>query len=193
MANSLIRRDIFLSFVLIGLMMITRSHHFLTPEFLPDASMAVFFLSGLLIVSFYMIPVLLLAALFIDYSAITWGGVGSFCVTPAYFMLIPAYCLVWFGGHQLSKRSIDPFHKPLLFLALLLILSVCSELLSSGGFYLFSEHYTDLSLVTFAKIFTTYFPYSFMSFFIWIAFIIITLRLCRKVMDNKIIVPINKG
>ena len=140
------------------LMAATRSHHFASTLHLPDASWAVFFLIGFYVSSRWALGGLLALAGLSDYMAISWFGVSDFCVSPAYLLLAPAYGSLWLAGRWFSRRY--RFHpSALLPLAgSVLAGSVVCELLSSGGFYLFSGRLAETSLAGFAAQFVEYFP-----------------------------------
>jgi hypothetical protein len=140
------------------LMLATRGHHDFTPVHLPDASWAIFFLLGLYLRPRWLFPGFFLLASGMDYVAITWGGVSSFCVTGAYLFLVPAYGALWFAGRSvtpqgaLSRRDLAP-----LALYALAGTLVC-ELISSGGFYFFSGRFVDPTLGEFVGRLATYLP-----------------------------------
>ena len=83
---------------LIALMAATRMHHFGSTLHLPDASLAVFLLAGFLISSPLLLGALLMEAGALDYVAISYLGVDAFCVTPAYWVLIPTYATLRLAG-----------------------------------------------------------------------------------------------
>ncbi|MDP3839272.1 MAG: hypothetical protein Q8Q54_10150, partial [Methylococcales bacterium] len=88
-----------LTLPLIALMALTRFHHFGDAFSLPDASLAVFFLAGLVFARrWWLLGFLLLEAAVIDYVAITHFNVSAFCVSAAYVFLIPTYAVMWFAG-----------------------------------------------------------------------------------------------
>jgi hypothetical protein len=139
-------------------MLATRGHHDFTPVHLPDASWAIFFLAGLYLPWRSAFAALFLLAAGMDYVAITWGGVSSFCVTGAYAFLVPAYGALWYAGRsyrrhgELSRRDLMP-------LALYALAgTLACELLSSGGFYFFSGRFVDTTLGEFAGRLATYLP-----------------------------------
>jgi hypothetical protein len=77
---------------------------------LQDASWAVFFVAGFYLASQWRLafPALLAEAVLIDYIAIRYLGVSNYCVTPAYWFLVPSYAALWAGGSWLRKHhSID--------------------------------------------------------------------------------------
>lgn len=145
---------------LVALMTATRMHHFGTVLHLPDASLAIFILAGFFIASPAFFAALFLEAVVIDYLAITQFGVSDFCVTPAYWFLIPTYAVLWFAGryyariHQTSLRSMGVF-AALSFLAVSI-----AFLISNGSFYAFSGRFPDLSLADYsARVAQYYVPY----------------------------------
>jgi hypothetical protein len=136
----------------------TRSHHFADLVHLPDASWAVFFLAGFTLVSGWAFAALLALAAFIDFVAITWGGVSDFCVSPAYGFLLPAYGALfmagrWYGNrYRLGWATLTPLAASAFTGTL-----VC-ELLSSGGFYFFSGRFAATSMAEFGERFVRYLP-----------------------------------
>jgi len=98
MLNLTRRQQIAIGLALTLMMLLTRSHHWASIHSLPDASWAIFFLLGVYVRALWVVPVLIAASVVIDYVAITWGGVSDFCVSPAYWLLIPAYVVLFAGG-----------------------------------------------------------------------------------------------
>ncbi len=167
---------------LLVLMSATRFHHFGSVSFLPDASLAVFFLSGFYLgkktaaspasgfsfaASFITAPLmavtlLLVAAGSIDYLAIHYGGVSDWCVTPGYVLLIPAYSVMFLGGEWAARCN--PFSKSgaLKSTAILLVAVLLAFLISNTGFYFFSERFQEMSAMQFAeRVSVYYWPYTF--------------------------------
>lgn len=145
---------------LLALMAATRMHHFGTPLHLPDASLAVFLLAGFLIARPLFLGALLLGAGAIDYLAITHFGVSDYCITPAYWFLIPTYAVLWFAGryyariHQHSLRSLG------MFAGLSFAATSVAFLISSGSFYLFSGRFADVNMAEYAnRVAQYYVPY----------------------------------
>ena len=105
--------------IIIGLilaMAVTRFNHFGSAISLPDASWAVFFLGGLYLVRYprtalAVFTVLLLQAGLMDSYVTTVQGVSDWCMTPAYWFLIPTYGSLWFVGrwfalnHSLGSKG----------------------------------------------------------------------------------------
>jgi len=131
------------------LMLVTRSHHIATQLHLPDASVALFFLGGLLMQRRWgYLGVMMIAAGIIDYWAINLNGVSSFCVTPAYLMLVPTYALLWCGGDWVARRG--HLLMPSLVSSLLLT-TFAANLISSGSFYFFSGRFAETSVLEFLQ------------------------------------------
>ena len=102
--------------IIVGLilaMAATRFNHFGSASSLPDASWAVFFLGGLYLARYLrtalvLFTTLLLLAGLIDTYVTTMQGVSDWCITPAYWFLIPTYGSLWFVGRWFAlHHSVD--------------------------------------------------------------------------------------
>lgn len=164
------RQQYAISGILALLLVATRGHHFPTlNNLLPSASGAVFFLAGM-----YLRPLIGLAALcalaaFVDYAAIAWGGVSSFCVSSAYAALLPAYGSLWLAGRIYANRCGLNSIALLPLAASVFIGAVLCELISSGSFYVFSGRFAQPSWTEFATRFAQYFPASLASLTFWVS------------------------
>lgn len=144
--------------VLALLMAITRGVHAAPLNMLPEASWAVFFLAGVFLRPAWVLPLLLIEAALLDFAAINFQNVSSFCMSPAYIALIPAYGALWLVGRWFSGK-LDVSVKGIALLAAAVIGSAAiAELISSGSFYFFSGRFSDTSLAGFAPRFVKYFP-----------------------------------
>lgn len=167
-------QQLLIAVVLMLLMIVTRGQHFASINALPSASWAVFFLAGLYLSRPFWFPVLLLLAAALDFAAITWAGVSSYCVSPAYGFLVPAYGALWLAGrwyaqqHQFAWTTILPLAFSVAAAA------AVATTFSSGGFYFFSGRYVDPTLAEFGLRFVKYFPkyLSSLSFYVAIAAIV---------------------
>lgn len=138
------RLGIFLALALV--MAATRMHHFEGHfDRLPDASWAVFFLGGFWLrgSARWAFPVLMVLAVVLDYFAIRNLGLSfwdHYCVSVAYWFLVPSYFALWMGGTWLSRRYAGLTLKTLGLAAAALLVSegVC-YLLSNGSFYWLSD------------------------------------------------------
>ena len=128
----------FLFVVLLLVMAATRSYHLATLLHLPDASPALFFVGGLLSMAGWWFGGLLLAAALIDYFAITYGGVGSFCISPAYVFLVPAYLVMWLAGIRVARGPLLGASRLISGVILLSVASLASFFLSTASFHFLS-------------------------------------------------------
>jgi hypothetical protein len=104
----------------------------------------VFFFSGFYRKKMFFVFLLALAAL-IDYVAIE-NGTSSWCVTPAYVLLIPTYAVMWFAGRYCLTFKDMKITQLAQSAGLLALATSAAFAISNGSFYLFSGRYEDLSL-----------------------------------------------
>jgi hypothetical protein len=153
------RQEITITLLLLGLMVMTRFHHFGSVTHLPDASWAIFLAAGFFLRRTSLFLLFMGTAVLIDFVAITRFGVSSFCVSSAYGFLVPAYGALWLGGRWLQAH----FRKDLTGLGLLVLTVVASAavafLISSGSFYVLSGKAGDVSLAGFIHQSMAYFPW----------------------------------
>lgn len=114
---------------------------------LPDATWAVFFIAG-----FYLrdsvrwaFPALMALAVGVDYAVISSQGLNfwqHYCVSPAYWFLVPSYAALWFGGAWLRQRynGLHARELGLLLVGAIVAISVC-YLVSNGSYYWLSDHW----------------------------------------------------
>lgn len=126
----------------------------------PDASWAVFFLAGFYLSGErWVLPALLLEAIAVDFLAIHDYGVSDYCVTLAYWFIVPAYSVLWLGGVRLHRHY---RHRPgdLLHLARSLLgsITVCF-LLTQGSFYWLGSRIAAPSLLGWWSNFTDWYGY----------------------------------
>lgn len=135
------RHHTLIALALAVLMAATRSDHFASALHLPDASAAIFFLAGVYLRPGWMLAPFLVEAALIDYLAITFGGVSSFCISPAYGFLLPAYGALWLAGRWYAAHRRQTLGNVLLLAGSAVIGGLVFELFSSGGFYLLSGRF----------------------------------------------------
>lgn len=144
------------------LMAVTRFNHFGSAVSLPDASLAVFFLGGLYLTlsaraSIAIFIALILEAGLIDYYATSMQGVSDWCMTPAYWFLIPTYGSLWLTGRWLSHRQ-AMYGKGIVGITLAAwVANSFAFVFSNATFYLFSEHFADMSAFEYASRVTQYY------------------------------------
>lgn len=140
---------------LILAMAATRYNHFGSAVSLPDASYAVFFLCGLYLARFarasmVVFVALLLEAGLVDYYATSVQGISDWCMTPAYWFLIPTYASLWFAGHWFATRH-SMEGKGLVGLALTAwAAGSFAFLFSNTSFYVFSGRFNDMTAMEYA-------------------------------------------
>ena len=103
----------------------------------PDASWAIFFLAGFYLAGEWRwaLAALLFEAVAIDFAAIRHYGVSNYCLTSAYWFIVPAYAVLWLGGAWLRRRyQRVPRDLARLSISLALSVTVCF-LLTQGSFY----------------------------------------------------------
>ncbi|HEY6096360.1 MAG TPA: hypothetical protein VIU93_15575 [Gallionellaceae bacterium] len=138
------------------LMAVTRGSHFGSGSYLPDATLAVFLLGGFFLTGFgraamLVFGVLLLEAGAIDYYAVNAAGVSDWCVTPAYWFLIPTYAVMWLGGSWFAGQQQNGWRSLAQFAGVSWLATSGAFLVSEGSFYLLSGRYGDMSVGEYAS------------------------------------------
>lgn len=154
--NNIQTRTVAVFAALAALMAATRFDHFGSAVSLPDASYAVFFLGGLYLArsaraSMAAFIALILEAGLIDYYATSVQGISDWCMTPAYWFLIPTYASLWFAGRWFALRHTMQ-GRGLAGLAIV-AWAACSFafMFSNATFYLFSGRFADMSATEYAS------------------------------------------
>ena len=148
-----VQRAIILS-LLVLLMAGTRLNHFAP---VPDASWAVFFIGGFYLRNWtrWAFPLLMGLAVVVDWVVISNQGMSfwqHYCVSAAYWMLIPAYFAMWAGGMLLRRYYTGASLKSLGLLAASVIGSVALyHLIAQGSFYWISASVAEPSVAGWAK------------------------------------------
>ena len=144
----------FILSLLVLLMAGTRINHFAP---VPDASWAVFFIGGFYLRSWtrWAFPLLMGLAVVVDWAVISNQGINfwqHYCVSAAYWMLIPAYFAMWAGGMLLRRYYTGATLKSLGLLAASLIGSVAlCHLIAQGSFYWISASVAEPTFAGWAK------------------------------------------
>jgi hypothetical protein len=158
----------FAIFVALALvMLITRSHSLSHLVHLPDTSLASFFVAGFYIRSRLAMPALFTLGLAIDLVVIRVMGGSDFCFTPAYWMLAPAYGVMWMAGRFAGRRFGASLTALPVIAAILCGATFVSELMSSGGFYWLGGRFAEPTLAEFLPRIGRYFPGTLLSTLIW--------------------------
>ncbi len=144
----------FILSLLVLLMAGTRINHFAP---VPDASWAVFFIGGFYLRSWtrWAFPLLMGLAVVVDWAVISNQGMNfwqHYCVSAAYWMLVPAYFAMWAGGMLLRRYYTGATLKSLGLLAASLMASVAlCHLIAQGSFYWISASVAEPSFAGWAK------------------------------------------
>lgn len=125
--------------ILAFFMLLTRGSHMLTPFSLPDASVMLFLLGGLLLRNVLWFALLFMLGTCIDFGAAALDPAQGFCLTNGYWGLIPAYAALWLGGLWLAQRT-QPF-AALPFVVASLFTSTLAFVISTQTYYLFSGRF----------------------------------------------------
>jgi hypothetical protein len=148
---------------LVLLMTVTRGSHFGSAINLPDATLAIFLIAGFMLPRFTLTALaafilLLLEAGGLDYYAIVHRGVSDYCVSPAYWFLIPTYASMWFAGHWFAARQQNNWSSLALFGGVSWLSSSIAFLISNGAFYTLSGRFTEMSIAEYAARVAKYYP-----------------------------------
>lgn len=139
------------------LLAMTRGSHFASIN-LPSASWAVFFLAGVLLRPRWVFAGLFVLASALDFSMLVSGTVSDWCLSPAYWMLVPAYASLWLGGRLYAGWHRDTLQSLLLLAAVVAVSAFVCYLISGGGFYFFSGRYPEPTLAAWLPRIAEYYP-----------------------------------
>jgi hypothetical protein len=130
----------------------------------PDASWAVFFVGGFYLRAWtrWAFPLLMAAAVLVDYIVISGQGINfwtHYCVSPAYWFLLPAYFSLWAGGLLVQRfyKGNDGRSLAVLVASLVGAVAVC-HLLSQGSFYWISDMVMAPTFAGWWKNYSDWFP-----------------------------------
>lgn len=152
------RFDLAVFSLLALVMLVTRTHSLSNVMHLPDTSLASFFVLGFLVRRPAAFAGLFGLGLAIDLTVINVLGGSDFCFTPAYWMLVPAYGVMWLAGRFAATRLGAQAKQIPATLLLVAVATLTSELFSSGGFYFLGGRFPDPTLTEFLPRLARYFP-----------------------------------
>ncbi|WP_047540820.1 hypothetical protein [Methylotenera versatilis] len=165
-------------------MLLTRGSHVLTHVSLPDASLVLFLLGGLLLKRAAWFIAFFVLATVIDFGAAAFDPVQGFCLTDGYWGLIPAYGAMWLGGVWLAKQK-DVFaaksNAVLSYVLVSLGTTFVAFVISTQTYYLFSGRFPAEGLIESMQHGWEYLP-SWMGFSaMYFAFVWLSVALWRSV------------
>lgn len=120
-------------------MLLTRGSHVLTAVSLPDASVMLFLLGGVLLGRAGWFAGLFLLATAIDFGVAAIDPAQGFCLTAGYWGMLPTYGVMWLGGQWLARRE-QPFAW-VPFSLMALASSSVAFIISTQTYYLFSARF----------------------------------------------------
>lgn len=153
-----------LALPLLAIIFLTRTNHFGSAVNLPDATLAVLFFGGLMLMNLRWVALAIIAAFGMDFYALGFAGVADYCMSLGYWGLIPTYALVWGAGRWLGKQA-KPFAVPR-YIALSWFAMSVAFVVSNGFWYVFSDKVATLNIIEFservAQYYTPYVSYTLM-------------------------------
>lgn len=166
---SSLSRNFFIGTALVALILLTRTNHFGSSIYLPDATIAVLFVGGLLVQRLRWFAIAVIAAFGMDFYALGYKGVSDYCMSFGYWGLIPTYAAVWWMGRTLAayaqKKQANPFAIAA-YTAFAWLAASIGFILSNAFWYAFSDKVNTLSVVEFsqrvAQYYTPYVGYALM-------------------------------
>lgn len=161
------RFDLIVFAILAAVMLVTRTHSLSHVVHLPDTSLASFFVLGYLVRRPAAFGGLFALGFAIDVWKIYVMGGSGFCFTPAYWMLLPAYGVMWLAGRFVAEKFGDRVTALLPAAVLLLVATFISNLFSSGGFYFLGGRYPDPTVAEFLPRLQKYFPGTLLATLLW--------------------------
>ncbi len=155
--KQLVPKQLLIVLLLAAVMLATRFHHFGSAVNLPDASLAVFFLAGFYLRPLLFFPLFVVEAGLIDYATIS-GGVSDWCVSPAYWFLIPTYASLWLAGRWYAHRHTATWRTMTPLAVALCAGTSVAFLISNSSFYLLSGYFGRMSPGEYAGQVAYYYP-----------------------------------
>ncbi len=133
----------------------TRASHFGTSVLLPDASLAVFLLGGALLGGWQCFALLFAAAFGTDVLAAKTTVEAGWCLTPAYWGLIPTYAVLWLAGRRLGRQDGPGFVRDAsVSVAAITLAFVVSNL----TWFVFSGTVAEMDAIDYSLAVAKYFP-----------------------------------
>lgn len=144
--------------ILLGLafaVLATRTTHFGTSEVLPDASLAAFLVGGLLLQRSCGFAVLLAVAFGADVLSAQTAEEAGWCLTPAYWGLIPTYGVLWLAGRWLGRHDGPLFVRDA---GVGVAAIALAFVISNATWFAFSGTIGEMGVVPFTSAVLKYFP-----------------------------------
>ncbi len=138
-------KPLMIAAVIAFLMLLTRGSHVLTHVALPDASLALFLIGGLLLRKLGWFTLFVVLATLVDFSAAAVDSLQAFCLTAGYWGMLPTYAAMWLAGMWLGKQS--NLLDALKFTCAGAIATFLAFVISTQTYYLFSGRFPNSGLL----------------------------------------------
>lgn len=165
--------------VLLGL---TRTSHFGTSVLLPDASLAVFLLGGMLLGGWQCFALLFAVAFGSDVLSAQTAEEAGWCLTPAYWGLLPTYAVLWLAGRWLDKQHGPSFVRDAGTSVAAIALAF---VISNATWFAFSNTLGGMSATGYALAVAKYFPSYLGSAMLYLVPVWLGWKLARMAAENK--------
>ncbi|KAB2314567.1 hypothetical protein F8A87_00230 [Betaproteobacteria bacterium SCN2] len=175
-------RRLFLLLVLALAIAATRVSHFGTSELLPDASLAVFLFGGMLLGGWQCFALLFAVAFGADVLSARTAEEAGWCLTPAYWGLLPTYAVLWLAGRKLGKCDGPAFVRDAGTSVAAIALAF---VISNATWFAFSNTLGGMGVAEFALTVAKYFPPYLGSAMLYLAPLWLGWKLARAVAENK--------
>ncbi len=140
-------------------MAFTRVHHFGDAFSVPDASLAIFFLAGMLMAQRpAWLGLLLIEAGMLDYVAIHLLSVSDWCISPAYIFLIPTYAVMWFAGKYCAHYQTLSAKQLVITMTWAAGATGIAFIISNMSFFWLSGRFEELALLQYVQNIAQYAP-----------------------------------
>jgi hypothetical protein len=96
--------------------------------------------------------------LLLDFGSLASGSISDWCLSPAYWALVPAYGSLWLAGRLFAGWQRENLRSLTLLVLMLVAATFVAYLISGGGFYFFSGRYPEPTLTGFLPRIGEYFP-----------------------------------
>lgn len=172
------RKQLIVAIGIAFFMLLTRGSHTLTPFELPDASLVLFLIGGLLLRRAAWFLAFFVLATIIDFGAAALDPAQGFCLTNGYWGLIPSYGFMWIGGFWLSRQT-NPFDA-VKYALVSMLTTLTAFVISTQAYYLFSGRFPENGLIETLQYGWEYLPSWMIFSAIYFLIIWATVMLSRK-------------
>ncbi|HOY70303.1 MAG TPA: hypothetical protein PL131_06925 [Methylotenera sp.] len=138
-------KPLMIAAVVAFIMLLTRGSHVLTHVSLPDASLALFLVGGMLLRKINWFVFFTVLATLIDFGAASADSYFAFCLTAGYWGMLPTYAVMWLAGMWLGRQSnrLDA----LKFTLASVISTFLAFVISTQTYYLFSGRFPNTGIL----------------------------------------------